>query len=131
MFDQNKKAEDKEAKKLDKARDEKCIPLAKAYLEIILKHQPSLRGDLDEVKLKAEYEPMMLELLDLYLEKDVTLIEHGYTKKLVLEMIENLDGLLSGSMTQSIRQAERKLWGCEKEDISFKKIDEVLKNAVG
>jgi len=128
MFDKLKKKMGKDSTYLDKMRDEKCIPLAKEYLRIILRHNPSLEGKLKEKELNSEYEPMMIDLLDLYLEQDITLIEHGYIKKLVLEMVENLDGLLSGSMTQSIQQAESKLWGCDKEYISFKKVDEVLKS---
>lgn len=126
MFDKLKKMMGKDSEKLDKARDEKCIPLAKAYLELILKHNPSLNGKLDEKSLTSEYEPMVLDLLDLYLKNDVTIIEHGYVKKLVLEMVNNFDSLLSMSVNQSIKDAEKKLWGVDKEDITFSKIDEVL-----
>lgn len=126
MFDKFKKAMQKESDKLDKARDEKCIPLAKQYLRILIKHNPSLDGQLKEKELNSEYEPMVLELLDLYLQNNITIIEHGYVKKLVLEMVNNFDSLLSMSVNSSFDQANKKLWGVDKEYITFSKIDEVL-----
>lgn len=122
------KEKQKEKDKLDKARDAKCIPLAKLYLKTILDHDPSLNGKLDEKALTAEYQPMVEEMLKAYLEQDVTIIEYGYIKKLVVELIENLDGLLSGSVNESLRIAEKKLWGVDKEEISFSAIDRVLKS---
>ena len=127
MFNKVKKGLKKDSEKLDKERDKKCIPLAKEYLQSILDGNLSLNGRLKEEELKNEYEPIVLKILDSYLEKEVTIIEAGYIVKLVREMIDNTNNLLVSSVNESLRIAEKKLFGMDKQDMTFSKLDEILK----
>jgi len=128
MFKHHIKGQKKDAQRIDKARDDKCIPLAKAYLQNILDADVSLDGNLKPEELRKEYEPIMLKMLDLYLEKDVTMIEAGYIRKLIDEMINNVENLLVESVNNSLRIAEKKLFGCDKQDMSFNVLDDILKD---
>lgn len=124
MYNKVKKQQDK----LDKARDEKCVPLAKAYLQAILNANVSLNGDLPADKLQKEYEPVVLELLGRYLEANLTIIEIGYVRKLVQEMIDNTENLLVSSVNSTLKVAETRLWGIDKEDLTLQKIDQVIED---
>ena len=122
-----KSQEEKDRVKLDEARDAKCIPLAKAYLQTILDANVSLSGKLTPEQLRKEYEPIMLKMIDLYLEAGLTMIEIGYVAKLVREMLDNSENLLVESVNNSLRLAEKKLFNCDKESLTLNRLDEILK----
>lgn len=122
MYNKVKKSQDK----LDKARDAKCIPLAKEYLQAILDGNVSLDGNLSEDKLVKEYEPIVVRLLERFLEADLSMDEVMYIKKLVLEMIDNVDMLLISSVNNTLKIAETRFWGCSKDELTLKKLDQVI-----
>jgi hypothetical protein len=66
-------------------------------------------------------------MINLYLEKELTIIEIGYVRKLVQEMIDNLENLLVKSINNSLRIAQKKLFGCDKEDMTLNRLDGILK----
>jgi hypothetical protein len=131
MFDKLKAKKDaeqaqKEREKLDLARDEKCIPLAKQFLKLIADGDFSLKKQTDEEFLK-EYNPITEQILNVLLENEVKISDLSYIKQLIGEILQNVDTLVTGSLNNSLRIAENALWGVDRDEKNLKHVDNVLK----
>lgn len=116
----------KERNKMDKKREDKCLPLAKYILELIVEADLSLGEKTDQEYLET-YNPIVRKILAKFLEVDLKLSDVVYIQKLIKEMVSNVDNLLIGSINNSMRIGEKAVWGVERDDRTFSLLDKVLK----
>lgn len=131
MFDKLKAKKEAEAKQkerdaMDQAREAKCLPLAKYVISLIVEADLSLSEKTDEEYL-ATYNPIVGKILEKFLDENLKISDVTYVFKLVNEMTKNIETLLISSINNSMRIAEKALWGVDRDDKTFSLVDNVLK----
>lgn len=119
-----------ELEDLSKARDVKCEPVAETVLEIIARHKPSASitgSDKDHDKMVESYEPIFKEIMELCLQKELTLSEIGYMMSIVKMFFDFTEQMVSKSITLNQGIAEKKVWGKEPRELTLKDLDDILK----
>ena len=132
MFEKTKqkidaKKQAKEGERLDREREEKCMPLAKFILREILDADLTL-GEKSKEQYFEEHKPVVESILAKFLEEDVKLSDTTYIKQLMIEMIDNVDILLTQSIGSSLKLSDKALWGVDRDDKTFSMLDKVLKD---
>jgi len=125
MFNQLKKEEKKSVENLTKARDERCIPIAKKVLNIITESNP-LIGSKKSKEVAESYTPIAEKILRLGLEENVVVDDLSYIFRLVLEAVDMTQQFVSESMGKSVDNAQTILWGKEEGKVTFKDLNKVL-----
>ena len=73
-----------------------------------------------------QYDGVMAFLNDIFAAEELTYIEIKYVMDKILMSFSVLNNLVSGSLEDSMRRAEEKLFGMPMGDITMKKLDDVL-----
>jgi len=122
---QAKKAQ-KEKDKMDKAREEQCLPLAKYIMQLIIEADLLLADKTDE-EYQKENMAIVKKILERFMEEDIKISDTSYVLKLINEMTANVGRILTDSINSSIRISEKIFWGVNRDDKTFVMLDTKLK----
>lgn len=124
----NKKKQDEKA---TKERNKKCEPVAAEVVQIIARHQPSMR---DRVKdweaVLRDLGPIMQDINTLFKQNNLTIAEVNYTWTIVQQIIDGVKNLSNEAIQRAFEYADHKMWGVDNNvnDVTLQKIDEVLES---
>lgn len=108
-----------------KLRDEKCEPIAQEVFELMAKYKPDFHLTAHS-DLTNYYAPIQKQIIQLMLDRGVTMSEVGYIMKIVLSYFDNVNNLVVQSLQHSFDLAQQKLFKSSARDVSLVKIHEVL-----
>lgn len=112
-------------KDLTKRRDKKCEPIAEQILQILAESKPDLSIKEPEA-IHAMYEPIYKKIAAVMLEKNLTLVEVGYTMRILQSVFDSINNLMVKSTQVNFENAQQKLFKMERSDITMRRIHEVL-----
>lgn len=127
MFNKVKNKMKKEEKDLTKERDDRCVPIAKEFLSLVGKYEKGIIGDGKNEEIAESYRPLAKQILEMYLEKNIRVHESGYIHRLVLQSFQTVQDIIINSLNESLKKAEKEMWGKEASEITIKEIDEKIK----
>lgn len=120
------KNQEKEAERLCKERDERCVPVVDKVFELLDRLKPSVNPQ-DKGKFKDAYTEATAETLQLLQNADVTITDVKYIEQLCKTRLEMLFGTVDHSINMSGDMVIEKALGKEYNDMTLNDLDNWLK----
>ena len=110
-----------------RGKEERCIPVAKKFLELIGAYQNHKLGQVEQKEFNKAYKELVQEMKAEMLDKDIKLSDINYILKLVSQPIEAVQYIMTDNFNNLLRTFEKGYWGKDRDDVTIKELDAKLK----
>ena len=125
-FAKVRKGQEKESDRLHKARLERCVPVAKEVSAILEKLQLPMGDDVQESK---EYNDAAVQILQLFLDRDVNWVDREFIFQLALQPLSFVKDLVTNSLQNSWTHTLTGLFGKEMRDLTMNDVNNAMMKA--
>ena len=130
MFNKQQKEQQKALENASKARDERCIPLAKELIKLIATEN-AIVGSQKSKEVVDNYTKVATVVLNYLLAKNVMFDDVSYIFRLVLEHFQATQDFVVQSLNNSMSKCSDILWKKESSKVSMEDVDKLLKSVEG
>lgn len=109
-----------------KSRIEFLVPVAQEVIKIIAKY-PTILGDMAKEERAKEYKDTVSEIMNLFVEKDISFTDRHFIFELVLQAYDSVKHQVMLSLDLGYNLALKKLFGKDMLDVKLSDIDNILK----
>jgi len=131
LLKNKKKQKEKQEEDLTKKRDEKCEPVAREIMQIIMRNNPSATeaGTEDKNVINKVYGPIATEIVVLMKDKGFSISESNYTWSIVQAIFDTIKSLAVETVQLGLEMAEQKVFSVDSmSDLTLQQIDNVLES---
>ena len=109
-------------------RDEKCVPLAKEFLKVLVDCDGKMGSTGDIENIQSTWEKAAKEMLGKYLKTNLTIEETNYVFKCMIQALELTQNLICDSLLDSLKKLQQKVFDVPRlDEIPLKKVDEIIR----
>lgn len=116
--------------KLTRERDDRCLPVAKCIIKMIVEFKGGKFGSLvsAEQAIKS-VDKLALDILALLLNENVKVNEISYIFTLIEQIVRTPKDIVIESVNAHFSKADNKLWGKDLKDVTVGDLEKVLKKS--
>ena len=117
----------KQEKDLTKERDERCVPVAKEVMKLIINYDGLMMGTVDVKEAMKSYKNLVQEVKATLLKNNVKINEISYIFQLAFEPLDTVKNMVIENINHQINDLRNTLFGKEFAEVTYSEMDEKLK----